>query len=193
MRASGLFVAVLLPLVVAACGSGGAAPAEAAGPLAQRLLLNEGYSLLYADASHIGLVELALYLKFESQGFHAAIREASAYGDEFKRELERVAREYPGVRIDLKPLPEMEMRKRSAIAEDRMLEFAPVTGRGGPAYERAVLMSMAGGLNHESHLCRVMAQEEPDPGLKIVLLAAEKRYDHLNKVVMGLLDREYFK
>src|SRR6187402_2128755 len=91
-------------------------------------------------------------------------------GDELKKDLERIAKDYPGVRIDLDPLPELEKRKRKAVGMTRAKEFAPVVGKGGREYERTVLMSFANGLNHERHLCRVMAEAETDAGLRKFLV-----------------------
>ena len=51
----------------------------------------------------------------------------------------------------------------------------------------------ANGMNHERHLCQVMAQAEPDASLKKFLLDAEKRYDGLYDRVTALLDKDYFK
>jgi hypothetical protein len=56
-----------------------------------------------------------------------------------------------------------------------------------------VLIGYANGINHERHLCQVMAEAEPDAGLKKFLLDAEKRYDAVYDRVMTLLDKEYFK
>lgn len=159
----------------------------------QRTMLSEGYSLLYADATKIDRVELVLYLKAESQEFNNLITAVSAYGGELKHHLERVAADYPGVRIDLVPLPEMERRKRFAIGRDRVLQFIPFGGGGRMEYERTMLISLSNALNHESHLCRVMAAEEPDPGLKKFLLDAEQRYVALHQRALGLLNREHFR
>jgi len=87
----------------------------------------------------------------------------------------------------------MEKRKRAEIGKDRAREFAPVVGKGGREYERTMLLSYANGLNHERHLCEVMAEAEPDAGLKKFLLETEKRYDGLYKLVTELLEKEYFK
>ena len=87
----------------------------------------------------------------------------------------------------------MEKRKRSAIAKDRARYFAPVVGRGGREYERTVLIGYVNGINHERHLCQVMAEAEPDASLKKFLLDAEKRYDALYDRITALLDKEYFK
>ena len=112
---------------------------------------------------------------------------------QLKKDLERIAKDYPGVRIDLDPLPEMEKLKRAAISKDRARYFAPIVGHGGREYERTVLIAYANGINHERHLCRVMAEAEPDAGLKKFLLDAEKRYDGLYDRVTALLEKDYFK
>jgi hypothetical protein len=159
----------------------------------ERQLLSEGYSILYRDAGNLDLSELILYVKAESDDMKKVVTAISEMGGDLKRDLERIARDYPGVRIDLDPLPEMEKRKRSAVAKDRAKDFAPVVGKGGREYERTVLLSYSNGLNHERHLCQVMAEAEPDAGLKKFLLDTEKKYDALYDRVMKLLATQYFK
>jgi hypothetical protein len=182
-------LAVLTP----ACDRHGARHGQGSDVSRQRAMLSEGYSLLYADAVKIDRIGLVLYVKVESQEFNDVVTEISRFGDELKQDLERVARDYPGVRIDLKPLPEMEARKRFALGMDRVMRFLPLRGRSRLEYERTVLIGLAGALDHERHLCRVMAQEEPDAALKKMLVATEKRYDSLYEIVMNLLNREHFK
>jgi hypothetical protein len=159
----------------------------------QRLMLSAGYSMLYKDASTLDLTELILYVKVESDAMEKVTTAVAEVGGQLKKDLERIAKDYPGVRIDLDPLPEMEKRKRTALAKDRARYFAPVIGHGGREYERTVLIGYANGINHERHLCQVMAEAEPDAGLKKFLLDAEKRYDGVYDRVMALLDKEYFK
>src|SRR4029077_10049462 len=139
------------------------------------------------------LSELILYVKVESEAMHKMVTEVAEFGGQVKKDLERIAKDYPGVRIDLDPLPEMEKRKRAAISKDRARYFAPVIGHGGREYERTVLIGYANGMNHERHLCQVMAEAEPDANLKKFLLDAKKRYDGLYDRVTALLDKEYFK
>jgi hypothetical protein len=192
-----VFAAIALVMVAALILTGCSRPDAARTPAArasqQRTMLSEGYSMLYADATKIDRVELALYFKTESQAFNDVIAAVSAYGGELKQDLERIARDYPGVRIDLEALPEMEQRKRFAIGQDRLLQFAPLAGHSRQEYERTMLISMSNALNHESHLCRVMAAEEPDAGLKKFLLQAEKRYESLYQRTLGLLVRDHFQ
>jgi hypothetical protein len=192
-----VFAAVALVMVAALIMTGCSGSDSGRNPVAglsdQRVMLSEGYSLLYADASKIDLVDLALFAKAESQEFNNVITEISKFGGELKQDLERIARDYPGVRIDLKPLPEMEVRKRFAVGKDRMITFAPLGGHSRLEYERTMLISLSNALNHESHLCQVMAAEEPDPGLKKFLLASEQRYGDLYQLAVSLLNREHFK
>jgi len=159
----------------------------------QRLALSEGYSMLYKDASTLDLTELILYVKVESDAMDKVVNAVAEIGGQMKKDLERIARDHPSVRINLDPLPEMEKRKRVAIAKDRARYFAPIVGHGGREYERTVLIGFANGINHERHMCQVMAAAEPDASLKKFLLDAEKRYDGLYDRVTALLDKDYFK
>lgn len=192
--------AVLLTLLAAALTAGCAHQAEPRDKTAtrapklskERQVLSEGYSILYQDARKFDASDLVLLVKAESDAMKEIVNAVSKFGDELKIELERIARDYPGVRIDLDPLPEMEKKKRLAVGMTRAKEFAPVVGKGGREYERTVLLSFANGLNHDRHLCKVMAEAETDAGLKKFLLETEKKYDALYEDVMGLVKKEYF-
>jgi len=158
----------------------------------ERQVLAEGYSMLYQDARKLDASDLILLVKAESDSMKKLVSSVSEMGEKLTKDLERVAKDYPGVRIDLDPLPEMEKRKRTAVGVTRAKEFAPVVGKGGREYERTVLLSFANGLNHERHLCKVMAEAEPDASLKKFLLDTETKYDALYKATMTLLEKEYF-
>jgi hypothetical protein len=158
-----------------------------------RLMLSEGYSMLYRDSGNLDLAKLILLVKAESEPFQKLVKAASEFGDKVNKDLEKIAKDYPGVRIDLDPLPEMEKRKRTAISKDRAKYFAPIVGHGGREYERTVLVSYANGFNHERHLCEVMAEAETDAGLKKFLLETKKGYDGLYERVTKMLEQEHFK
>ncbi len=158
----------------------------------ERQVLSEGYSIMYRDAGKFDASELVLLVKAESDAMKKLVSSVAEMGDGLKKDLERIARDYPGVRIDLDPLPEMEKRKRLAVGMTRAKEFAPIVGKGGREYERTVMLSFSNGLNHERHLCRVMAEAETDAGLKKFLLETEKKYDALFESAMTLLEKEYF-
>jgi hypothetical protein len=169
-----------------------ASPAQAPAS-AQRLMLDQGYSLLHTDAAHLDLLGFVLYFKTQSADVDALITAISAYGKSLAQDLEHLAAEHPSMSIALDPLPEMEKRKRTAMARERAAYFAPVVGHGGIEYERTMLIAMLGALNHESHLCQVMAAEEPDPALKAFLLSSQRRFEELHRQVAALLGRSYFK
>ncbi len=171
----------------------GSERAKASAPSQQRQRLNEGYSILYEDAGNLDLAEFILYVKVESEAVDGIVTAAAQLGGELKKQLEQVAKDYPEVRIDLDPLPEMEKRKRAALGKDRARYFAPVIGHGGREYERTVLIAYANGANHERHLCQVMAEAEPNANLKKLLLDTQQRYDALYERINTLLDKEYFK
>ena len=158
----------------------------------ERQVLSEGYSLLYQDAQKFDASDLVLLVKAESDSMKKLVNSVADVGDKMTKDLQRIAKDYPGVRIDLDPLPEMEKRKRKAVAVSRAKEFAPVVGKGGREYERTVLLSFANGLNHERHLCKVMAEAEPDASLKKFLLDTETKYDALYEAALTLLKKEYF-
>jgi hypothetical protein len=134
----------------------------------QRLMLSEGYSMLYKDASNLDLAELILYVKVESEAVDKIVTAVAEVGGQMKKDLER-------------------------ISKDRARYFAPVIGHGGREYERTVLIGYANGINHERHLCQVMAEAEPDASLKEFLLDAGKRYDGLYDRVTALLEKDYYK
>lgn len=160
---------------------------------AERLMLSEGYSLLYRDASNLKLSELILYAKFESAAVNEVVTAVAAFGGKLKQRLEQIDRDYPGVRIDVDSLPELEKRKRWAIGEDRARYFAPVVGRSGREYERTILIGLVNGINHERHMCQVMLEVEKDPGLNAFLVDTARGYDRLYDRVNALLEAEYFR
>jgi hypothetical protein len=193
---SGLLLTLLLTCLTAGCAHV-AEPREKTATKAPKLskerqVLSEGYSIMYQDARKFDASDLVLLVKAESDAMKKIVTSIGETGDQLTKELERIAKTYPGVRIDLDPLPEMEKRKRKAVGVTRAKEFAPVVGKGGREYERTVLLSFANGLNHERHLCKVMAEAEPDASLKKFLLDTEKKYDALYEAAMSLLNKEYF-
>ena len=193
---SALLLTILLASLTAGC-SHIAEPQDKTATKAPKLsrerqVLSEGYSILYQDARKFDASDLVLLVKAESDAMKKLVNSVSEMGDGLKKDLERIAKDYPGVRIDLDPLPEMEKRKRLAVRKTRAKEFAPVVGKGGREYERTVLLSFANGLNHERHLCRVMSEAETDAGLKKFLLETGEKYDALYEAAMSLLKAEYF-
>lgn len=160
---------------------------------AERQVLSEGYSLLYSDSKTFSRARLLLYVKFESEEFDQLLEAVSAFGSALTSELERIARDYPGVRIDLDPLPVLEKRKRIATGLDKALDSAPVIGMSGAEYERTFLISISNGLNQERHLAAEMVKAEPDPGLRKYLTTVQARMDVLFERTERLLRTKHYR
>ncbi|MEO8444527.1 MAG: hypothetical protein ABI567_05940 [Gammaproteobacteria bacterium] len=159
----------------------------------QRLILSEGYSILRNDAEAFSRAKLLLYFKVESDDFERVITHVADFGTDLKAELARVDRDYPGVRTDLDPLPEMEKRKRLTTALDKVRENAPLFGNSGREYERTVLISISNGINQERHLAGEIAKEEPDAGLKQFMAGVKARMDALFAETEALLRKSYYR
>ena len=154
--------------------------------------LNDGYSLLYQAVSGLRFSDDLLLVKSESDTVKNVEENIADTASTMRGELEQLAEDYPAIDIERSPLPEIEVKKRSAVSKDRLLSFAPLVGRSGPAFERTLLLSNSGALNQTSFLCKVMAEKEPDEQLRKYLEQCEQRFSDLYDEVVVLLNKEYF-
>jgi hypothetical protein len=171
---------------------GEAPPRQKADPQNQRAILNEGYSLLYSELNNASKVDLIFLLKSEAQPVNEMTTAVSAYADTLKATLERVARDYPAVDIELDPIPEMEQRKREGITKDRILSFAPFVGLKGENFDRRVLQTLEGMLNQLRFLAKAVADEEPEPSLKQIATTAQEKFEQLYAQVLEMLTDKYY-
>jgi len=70
--------------------------------------------------------------------------------------------------------------------------MAPIQGKTGKAFERALLLSQAGVLNNLRFLTQVIKDDEKSNQRKAFLSEAHARLDDLYQRVLNLLEREYF-
>lgn len=159
----------------------------------QREILNEGYSILYSNLSTLSKGKWVLLFKAQSDSLKHVVNDVSEYAGTLKNTLKRISQDYPAVDIDLEPLPVMEQRTRSALMKSRVLTFAPLIGLRGMDFERRMLQSLEGPLNHLHFLCDALANEEPEPSLKRVLKDAASRLNQLRMKVANLLDKQYYR
>ena len=127
-------------------------------------MLSEGYSILYQDAKKFDASDLVLLVKAESDSMKKLVNSVGEMGDQLKKDLSgsrRTTRACGSISIRC---PRWRSANASAVGMTRAKEFAPVGRKGGREYERTVLLSFANGLNHERHLCKVMAEAETDAG-----------------------------
>lgn len=154
--------------------------------------LNDGYSLLYGDVSGLANADKIFLVKFENDATQKVVTETADTMGKLTGQLERVARDYPSIRLDLKPLPEIERETQAAAATARIKSFAPVVGRSGADFERTLLLTLSGGLNQLRHLARVMAEAERSDERSALLRGAENRLDALYAEIEHVLEDHYF-
>lgn len=155
--------------------------------------LNQGYSLLYQAVSTMKLAHTVLLVKSESTRTERVVTDITDYAGTMTDRLAALPAAYPNLRIDLQPLPEIERRTQVAIVKDRLISFAPVVGRSGADFERSLLLTLVGALHQISSLCRVMAEQEPNPDRLRLLVGAEQRGKVLAAETERLLNRVYYK
>ena len=156
-------------------------------------MLNDGYSLLYGNVSGLEIVDKILYVKIANDETRTIVDAISDYSAELSEELEMLSEDYPSIRIDLDPLPEVEKAKQAAAQKERVLSFAPIVGRTGPNFERTLLLTLSGGLNQLRFLCQVIAEEETNDQRQELVLAAGERFKELYLDTLKLLNEEYYK
>ena len=156
-------------------------------------MLNDGYSLLYGNVSGLEIVDKILYVKIANDETRTVVDAISDYSAELSEELEMLSKDYPSIRIDLDPLPEVEKAKQAAAQKERVLSFAPIVGRTGPNFERTLLLTLSGGLNQLRFLCQVIAEEETNDQRQAIVLAAGDKFKELYLDTLELLNTKYYK
>ena len=156
-------------------------------------MLNDGYSLLYGNVSGLEVVDKILYVKIANEETSTIVDEIASYSAELAKELEMISEDYPSIRIDLDPLPEVEKAKQAAAQKQRVLSFVPIVGRTGANFERTLLLTLSGGLNQLRFLCQVIAEEETNEQRREKVLVAGDRFKELYVDTLKLLNEEYYK
>jgi hypothetical protein len=169
-----------------------AQPQQRAGAQDQRTMLNEGYSIFYSNVDSLAKFDLIFLVKSEAEPVNEVTTAVTDYADTLKATLDRVARDYPAVNMELDPLPVIEQRTRGGMTNDRLMSFAPAVGLTGESFDRRMLQALEGTLNNLRFMAKALAEEEPEPSLKQIATAAHGRLDELYERVLALLDEKYF-
>ena len=158
----------------------------------QRQILNEGYSIFYSTLDGLSKFDLVFLVKSEAKPVHDVTTAVTDYADTLKATLDRVARDYPAVDIELDPLPVIEQRTRGGMTKDRLVSFAPFVGLTGESFDRRMLQVLEGTLNNLRFMAKALADEEPEPSLKQIATTAHNRFEQLYTEVLNMLDEKYF-
>jgi hypothetical protein len=187
----GLAITLLLT-AVGACGhmSGNTKPTP--DKKAPRAQLSIGYSLLYQEADGIPKLKWILMFKDKTEEMARVTNDLVSYYQQLADTMRRLSKQYPGMRIDVAPMSEIEADERKAIGEDLAKDLAPVVGKTGVKFEREALLTFYDSLNEQRHLVGVMLALETDPGLRKFLETTKAQLDEHHAKVGALLNRRYF-
>jgi hypothetical protein len=187
------FAATTLLLTMAGCSHLSEASKPPADTKTARAQLSIGYSLLYQEADGIPKLKWLLMFKDKPEEMGRITNDLLDYYEQLAKTMQRLSKEYPGMRIDVTPMSEIEGNTRKAMGEDQAKDFAPLVGKTGVPFEREALLMFYNVLNEQRHLTGVMVGLEPDPGLKQFLQTTKTQLETRYEKVQALLNRRYFK
>jgi hypothetical protein len=157
-----------------------------------RAQLSVGYSLLYQEADGIPKLKWILMFKDKSSEMSKLTADLVSYYQELADHMQQLAKQYPGMRIDVTTMPPIESDMRKAIGTDQAKDMAPVVGKSGIEFEREALLMFSDALNEQRHLVAVMQGLETDPGLSKFLATTKEQLDTRYERVGALLNHRYF-
>jgi hypothetical protein len=185
-------VANAMLLTLAACSHVGDTTKPSLDKNAPRAQLSIGYSLLYQEADGIPKLNWILMFKEKPEEMGRVTNDLVSYYRQLADTMKRLSEQYPGMRIDVAPMSEIEADERKAIGADLAKDLAPLAGKTGIAFEREALLMFYNSLNEQRHLTGVMVGLETDPGLRKFLEATKAQLESRYAKVGALLSRRYF-
>jgi hypothetical protein len=186
------FVATALLLTLAACSHLSDTKKPTSDKNAPRAQLSIGYSLLYQEADGLPKLKWILMFKDKPEEMGKLTHELVSYYEQLSDTMRKLSKQFPGMRIDVEPMSEIESKERKAIGTDLAKDFAPLVGKSGVKFEREALLMFYDSLNEQRHLTGVMVGLETEPALKKFLETTKEQLDALYAKVGALLNRRYF-
>ena len=179
-------------LTLAACSQFSDTTKPTPDKKAPRAQLSVGYSLLYQEADGIPRLKWILMFKDKPEEMGQLTNELISFYRQLADTMQRLSKQYPGMRIDVAATSQIEADERKAIGEDLAKDFAPLVGKTGVKFEREALLMFYNTLNEQRHLLGVMVGLETDPGLKKFLETTKAQLEDRYAKVGALLNRRYF-
>jgi hypothetical protein len=159
---------------------------------AQRAQLSIGYSQLYQEADGIPKLRWLLMFKDKPEEMGRVTDELVSYYQQLAADMQKLARQFPAMHIDVTPMSEIEARERKAIGADTAKDLAPIVGKTGVDFEREALLTFYDSLNEQRHLTAIMIGLETDPTLKRFLETTRSQLEERHAKVGALLNKRYF-
>jgi hypothetical protein len=186
------FVATALLLTLAACSQLSDTRKPTPDKNAPRAQLSIGYSLLYQEADGIPKLKWILLFKDKPEEMGRVTNDLISYYQQLAETMQKLSKQFPGMRIDVTAMSEIESDERKAIGADLAKDLAPLTGKTGIEFEREALLMFYNTLNEQRHLTGVMVDLEPDPTLRRFLETTKAQLEARYAKVGALLNRRYF-
>jgi hypothetical protein len=186
------FITAALFLTLAACSQLNDTRKPAPDKTAPRAQLSIGYSLIYQEADGIPKLKWILMFKDKPEEMARVTNDLMSYYKQLADTMEKLSKQFPGMRIDVTAMSEIEADERKAIGADLAKDFAPLMGKTGVPFEREALLMFYNTLNEQRHLTGVMVDLEPDPTLKKFLETTRTQLEAHYAKVGALLNRRYF-
>jgi uncharacterized membrane-anchored protein YhcB (DUF1043 family) len=186
------FVAATVLVTLAACSHLRDTGKPAPDRNAPRAQLSIGYSLLYQEADGIPKLKWILMFKDKPEEMGRLTNDLVNYYQHLADTMQRLSSEFPGMRIDVAAMSEIEADERKAIGADLARDLAPLVGKTGVAFEREALLMFYNTLNEQRHLVGVMVQLETNPTLRKFLQTTKAQLEAHYAKVGALLNRRYF-
>ena len=178
-------ICCLIVLAGASCRSTAPMPSS---PGSRRVVLNEGYSLLYEVLTQQKDVDMILIVKSEEDDVDALITKIATTCGEAAEQLEALAEADTSVKLDLECLPVIEENTRAAIEatalKEHFLSF-------GWKFELILLLAQDDALSYVSHLAAVLGKEEEHPERKAFLERTSTETALLRDAVIDLMSSRY--
>jgi hypothetical protein len=186
------FVAAALLLTFAACSQLSHTRRPIPDKDAPRAQLSIGYSLLYQEADGIPKLKWIFMFKDKPEEMGRLTHDLVSYYQQLADTMRRLSKQFPGMRIDVAAMSDIEADERKAIGADSAKDFAPLVGKSGIEFEREALLMFYNALNEQRQLAGVMLERETDPALKKFLETTKAQLEAHYAKVGALLDRRYF-
>lgn len=188
---SRLLAAALL-LALTGCSHFQPAEAQGAKQNGPRAQLSIGYSQLYQEADGIPKLKWILMFKDQPEEMGRVTADLVSYYQQLAETMKRLSRQIPAMRIDVKPMSDIEANERKAIGDDLAKDLAPIVGKTGVEFEREALLTFYNTLNEQRHLVGVMLKLETDGALRTFLEQTKAELDAHYTKLGALLNRRYF-
>jgi hypothetical protein len=186
------FVAAALLLTLAACSQLSHIGKPIPGQNVPRAQLSIGYSLLYQEADGIPKLRWILMFKDKPEEMGQVTHDLVSYYQQLADTMQKLAKQFPAMRINVEPMSQIEADERKAIGADLAKDLAPLVGKTGIGFEREALLMFYNSLNEQRHLVGVMVGLETDPALKKFLETTKAQLEARYAKVGALLNRSYF-